>query len=567
MFCPVRIHRRSFFLTVVACAVIYTSSVLYLQPALRSRVLHLAPDLQGAVSSHSKSLQAPVLFSDNDDNYGNEDNGVDDGEEAEVNDSDAWGDPYPYPLLYLPAREDFVKRRDAALNRVRSAQSIDVGVNGALNRKVLWELRLCLESSQRGASDSPCLHAMPKVLVSSYEPMAFALHSRSTEREVIWMRSALSTLRNGGHFHLQIHANETVKVHRLLGDLVTHWWFDETWLLKCIDSSACRQGPDNPEGIPLWKMFAASFMGSKPGDERWGAPSRPWSFNPLGSEWTLTPYRMPDNHYYLGYTIEGCTHSQVVPQHKRENTLKLLAKWASYFDAEETWDPSYYAKVRGKTGLDLVTVAMEPDGGKGELPGGLSSLGRLSKRDYHQLMSHAKAMLGIGLPSLPPSPFAALCLGVPVILPYWGDVSVPTGWDAFDPKIHQHAVAALEGPPYVYSVRIDGPVEDLIKTVQTAVATPIGRYIPPDMTVKALEQRVSRYLNTDWEELARARIQAVADTPDENNEEDEEPVAAGEAAGASQDATPRAPRLPAFLRQWLRDEKERTQQTSWFPDP
>lgn len=68
------------------------------------------------------------------------------------------------------------------------------------------------------------------------------------------------------------------------------------------------------------------------------------------------------------------------------------------------------------------------------------------------------------------------CRGVPVILPYHGTTAIPTGWAAFDfAHYHQHAIAALEGPPYVYSVSIDAPVDDLIEVIKTAVATPIDR--------------------------------------------------------------------------------------------
>lgn len=133
-------------------------------------------------------------------------------------------------------------------------------------------------------------------------------------------------------------------------------------------------------------------------------------------------------------------------------------------------------------------------------------------------------MLGIGLPYISPSPFAALCRGVPVILPYYGPDAVPTGWGAFSFKHwHQHAIAALEGPPYVYSVNLEGSVDELISAVKTAVETPIGKQyvsfvqlfyrifanwfdsIPKDMTITALNARIRNYLRTDWENFALER--------------------------------------------------------------
>lgn len=71
-------------------------------------------------------------------------------------------------------------------------------------------------------------------------------------------------------------------------------------------------------------------------------------------------------------------------------------------------------------------------------------------------------------------PFPFVPPSVPVVLPYWGPSSVPTGWDAFH-ALHQHAIAAQLGPPYVYSVDLLGPQEELIETVKNAVRTPIRR--------------------------------------------------------------------------------------------
>lgn len=71
---------------------------------------------------------------------------------------------------------------------------------------------------------------------------------------------------------------------------------------------------------------------------------------------------------------------------------------------------------------------------------------------------------------------------------------------------HQHGPAADIGPPYVYTVDCQGPIEDIIDTVMTAVNTPIEPYVPPDMTKEALTQRVEDYFSIDWKAYAMERM-------------------------------------------------------------
>lgn len=67
------------------------------------------------------------------------------------------------------------------------------------------------------------------------------------------------------------------------------------------------------------------------------------------------------------------------------------------------------------------------------LPPGLVSLGRQSREDYQTLVGSAKALLGIGFPTISPSVYVALSQGTPSILPVFRDnVDLNfEGWDAF----------------------------------------------------------------------------------------------------------------------------------------
>lgn len=96
---------------------------------------------------------------------------------------------------------------------------------------------------------------------------------------------------------------------------------------------------------------------------------------------------MPDNHYYLGYALPDCAAHPVIPHSERPNTLNILAKQIPYFYFGDSWDPSVYAIIKKKTGLELLSVARhEGNDSKEGLPEGLTSLGKLQKADYDAML-------------------------------------------------------------------------------------------------------------------------------------------------------------------------------------
>ena len=89
--------------------------------------------------------------------------------------------------------------------------------------------------------------------------------------------------------------------------------------------------------------------------------------------------------------------------------------------------------------------------------------------------SFSPSLLPLTHTTLSPSPL--LVFSVPVTLPYFNSSNPrPLGWSQFaEPVQHQHAVSAQIGPPYVYSVDLHGPIQDVFDTIRTAVQTPIDR--------------------------------------------------------------------------------------------
>jgi alpha-1,3(6)-mannosylglycoprotein beta-1,6-N-acetyl-glucosaminyltransferase len=82
-----------------------------------------------------------------------------------------------------------------------------------------------------------------------------------------------------------------------------------------------------------------------------------------------------------------------------------------------------------KDGYELITVAKEEDGNP--IPEGIVKLGGQSKHEYEMLLAYSKALLGIGLPQISPSPYNALCAGVPVVMPFWKKAPPGRGWHEF----------------------------------------------------------------------------------------------------------------------------------------
>lgn len=154
----------------------------------------------------------------------------------------------------------------------------------------------------------------------------------------------------------------------------------------------------------------------------------------------------------------------------------ILAKRAVYFDGvgdgklkPEVWPEVIEAmKENGQT---FWTVAKEEDGLT--VPDGIVKYEHMTKPVYGKMVSAAKAMLAIGKPMISPSPYTALCRGVPVLIPYWG--KKPTGpddWQTYGPHWSQHGPAIAIGEPYTYAYNLTDP-QDMIRQLKKAVSTPI----------------------------------------------------------------------------------------------
>ncbi|KAJ7662262.1 hypothetical protein B0H17DRAFT_1185094 [Mycena rosella] len=356
----------------------------------------------------------------------------------------------------------------------------------------------------------------PRVVLSSwhFQPTCY---EESSNGEVQWMRPILDLMREQDIFiiYAAFPDKSFRKDFKLLGnDLITHTWIDDEHLIWCFqDPVNCIQSPENPDGVPLWKMFAFTFWGSLRKSGKWLPPTAgnvSWSFNPLGAEWNLVPYQMPDGHFFLGYHYERCYALEYVPFAQRPDQIVILAKKSEYFHNQVLFfdQSSFYARLKNVTNYNIITNARVEDGFP--IPDGLSSVGLLLPTEYDIQLANTKALLGIGSPLISPTPYASLCRGVPVVLPYRSDTGCPArpGPDeycGFYGDIHQHGPAASLGEPYIYTVDITAPIEEAMKTIDRAANTPIEPFEPEEMKLTSLRRRLLDYFDIDWEAHGRAK--------------------------------------------------------------
>ena len=184
----------------------------------------------------------------------------------------------------------------------------------------------------------------------------------------------------------------------------------------------------------------------------------------------------------------------VVPADKRNQTAFILAKQLSYFYRNAyAWPGLDYAAVppsitslkdfqfKGSFVNDTKWEAEKStDVEIRELPHGVINLSHknLEQKDFIDALGHSKVLIGIGKPSLSPSPYDALCMGVPFLNPV-------REWDKKNPDdrkswLTQHDGIKYEQEPYVYHVKqYDDRVERTAafwEAVGRAANTPIERY-------------------------------------------------------------------------------------------
>lgn len=226
----------------------------------------------------------------------------------------------------------------------------------------------------------------------------------------------------------------TIQLYHMMPHLVKAIIVENEDAYKCFeDKENCVLSETNPDGIPAWKLFSFFFW--------------PMQQNPLGSLWTLNPEKYTaehpdwDNNTYIGYSVEdACQAQRFIPHHERKAQAYVMTKRLAFFTPgpDLAWPPDFYESASQVTGIKFVVGAADDDHEHPtpQLPTGLVNYGQMSQPEFLDHVSHSQVLVGLGNPATfvspsqaakqqwadfscgrSPTPYDALCLGVPFINP------------------------------------------------------------------------------------------------------------------------------------------------------
>ncbi|KAH8081857.1 hypothetical protein HD553DRAFT_358927, partial [Filobasidium floriforme] len=277
-----------------------------------------------------------------------------------------------------------------------------------------------------------------------------ARHFGRVSGEDIWARSTIDSYQSLGYtFLYAFEIIESMEINLEIPSLV-HMVMAEAGHIKDCSSPdyephenwRCVKSEGFEEGLPIWKMFSWHF---------WESPA-----HPLGHQFTLAPEdyaRYPsrqgkENNLYIGYSIESYC-ANVQPEADRERRAYILAKHASYFEPPAyKYSTDVFERIKGSSGIDFIAGS----GKQGDqLPDeGIENMGMMPSERFVQELGRSQALIGIGKPIISPTPYDALCMGVPFINPVMQ-------WSTENPEDRslwtwQHEGLANVEAPYVYTV-------------------------------------------------------------------------------------------------------------------
>ncbi|KAL7423893.1 hypothetical protein Q5752_001478 [Cryptotrichosporon argae] len=412
--------------------------------------------------------------------------------------------PAPAPAHTLPVIEpgdnpyfstgDIWAHNDAISARLERCAAL-----GLLRNTSSFASRPLPAADEAAYEAAGCGHNATTVVVLASLWFAEAFSGTSTSGEAVYAQSVISTLNALGYAyvfaslgwwnHDMRKATELWRRHRhnVRTVVVDPEQASVCWDDSMADEQRCLKTATNEDGIEAWRLLSFWY---------WDDPG-----NPLGPAFTLSPSPRNDNHF-LSYSIEPtCRRLPYLPASSRANPPQayLLAKQVHYVDAtpEFSWTLPALAAVQADLGVRVVGGMVDDDAETAAAVAahGITNLGKLGKIDFYEQLATSFVLLGVGRPRISPSPWDALCMGVPFINPI-------LQWDVADPadkaswRAQQWHMTDLE-PPYVYHVHAHD-LAALASAVRAALDSPIESYIPDYMQFDHVTGRMADLLTTDW---------------------------------------------------------------------
>jgi len=141
--------------------------------------------------------------------------------------------------------------------------------------------------------------------------------------------------------------------------------------------------------------------------------------NPLGKQFTLSPFADNDN-FHLSLSIEPTCKTIPILRPSQKPKIKnayLLSKQIRYMEGDTfSWTIPGLAEIQNRLNIKILggMKVDRPLLAETCLSHNLTNLGQLNKTEFYTQLAMSSVLVGVGKPRISPSPWDALCMGVPV---------------------------------------------------------------------------------------------------------------------------------------------------------
>ncbi|KAJ7714165.1 hypothetical protein B0H14DRAFT_3523082 [Mycena olivaceomarginata] len=312
-----------------------------------------------------------------------------------------------------------------------------------------WTIASILRCVESGS----CSQNQTKVVILAANPFRGVLRG-DNGGEAIWANSTVIALRRLGYSFLYASSRDHMsQLYYMFRRLVSAIFEDVPDVMACFHDQDCVLREHRPHGIPAWKLFSFHF---------WG---------------TATASNLNVRPDHSSRTISARIQAYV------------YAKDARYFNGTA----SAAAGVQFLAGVHDHPL---PE----FFPSNITNVGFMPTTEFYGRVAESRVLVGVGRPTMhrtisSPTPYEALCLGVPFINPI-------LSWDKNDPTNKtrwnsQHDTLKHLDPPYVYNV-FKGDKEGFVNAVVDASSHPIESFVLDGMRMSSVEARVAAIMETNW---------------------------------------------------------------------
>ncbi|KAJ7770925.1 hypothetical protein DFH07DRAFT_735138 [Mycena maculata] len=330
-----------------------------------------------------------------------------------------------------------------------------------------------------------CAQNQTKVVIIPSDSFTGPVEGGDIGGEAIYAFSTLEALRNMGYSVFFAHNTEAAtQLYHMFGALVKMVLIEGSQVKDCFESETYVRSPENPAGIPAWRIFSFFF---------WG-----FAAHPLGAKWTINPEDYTSDNTYVGYSIQKqCAKYPFVAHAQRSRKVYILAKFLKFFSPEScAWPPDFFDAAANTLGVSFtmgsfnLNSELSPED-LTRLASSIENVGLLGRDEFYGRLSNSVALVGLGDPRTSPTPYEALCFGVPFINPV-------VQWDPDHPTDRSKWYRLNEvSAPYVYHV-FKSERDGFVNAIKDAIAHPIESYVLERMKISSVEYRLGQILEHDW---------------------------------------------------------------------